>query len=184
MSSIDLESKDVSAAPSINLESKDTSTVASSISELQSGHADIEKAQSTATPDWKPSKQVKLIVALQAFVCLVVALDATILTTTLPVRWACSLGSLYHTYNARLFRKHWAPIPPKPSGSQHHIFLPLLYVNLRSPHSQMCSVAVQSSFLPFHCSLSDQSSAVRATTSLVCLPVDLSKVWVEVASSP
>jgi hypothetical protein len=34
---------------------------------------------------WKPSKQVKFIVAVQAFVCFVVALDSTILSTTLPV---------------------------------------------------------------------------------------------------
>jgi hypothetical protein len=34
---------------------------------------------------WKPSKQIKFIVAVQAFVCFVVALDSTILSTTLPV---------------------------------------------------------------------------------------------------
>jgi hypothetical protein len=34
---------------------------------------------------WKPSKQVKFIVAVQGFVCFVVALDSTILSTTLPV---------------------------------------------------------------------------------------------------
>ncbi|KAI4732836.1 WD40 repeat-like protein [Aureobasidium sp. EXF-12298] len=36
---------------------------------------------------WHPSKQVKLIVAVQAFVCFAVALDSTILTTTLPTFW-------------------------------------------------------------------------------------------------
>lgn len=40
---------------------------------------------SDASQTWQPSKQVKLIVAVQAFVCFVVALDSTILTTTLPV---------------------------------------------------------------------------------------------------
>ncbi|KAI5202056.1 putative efflux pump antibiotic resistance protein [Aureobasidium subglaciale] len=34
---------------------------------------------------WTPSRQIKLIVAIQVFVCFVVVLDSTILTTTLPL---------------------------------------------------------------------------------------------------
>lgn len=48
------------------------------------------------SPKWKPSKQVKLIVATQAFVCFFVALDSTILTTTLPV---CHTSALRKTIN-------------------------------------------------------------------------------------
>ena len=48
------------------------------------------------SPKWKPSKQVKLIVATQAFVCFFVALDSTILTTTLPV---CHTSALRKTLN-------------------------------------------------------------------------------------
>ncbi|KAI4844389.1 putative efflux pump antibiotic resistance protein [Aureobasidium sp. EXF-8845] len=47
---------------------------------------------------WKPCKQVKFIVAVQAFVCFVVALDSTILSTTLP-----TLASALHTNTTQTF---------------------------------------------------------------------------------
>ncbi|THW52170.1 putative efflux pump antibiotic resistance protein [Aureobasidium pullulans] len=50
------------------------------------------------SPKWKPSKQVKLIVATQAFVCFFVALDSTILTTTLP-----TLSKALHTNTTQTF---------------------------------------------------------------------------------
>ncbi|THZ61361.1 putative efflux pump antibiotic resistance protein [Aureobasidium pullulans] len=50
------------------------------------------------SPKWKPSKQVKLIVVTQAFVCFFVALDSTILTTTLP-----TLSKALHTNTTQTF---------------------------------------------------------------------------------
>lgn len=50
-----------------------------------------EKATPAAVEDWVPSKHVKLIIAAQAFVVFVVALDATILTTSLPVSTRSSM---------------------------------------------------------------------------------------------
>ncbi|KAK6002078.1 hypothetical protein QM012_001716 [Aureobasidium pullulans] len=47
---------------------------------------------------WQPSQQVKLIVAVQAFVCFAVALDSTILTTTLP-----ALSEALHTNTTQTF---------------------------------------------------------------------------------
>lgn len=55
------------------------------LSETNVESKDVEQAENTLSK-WKPSRQVKLSVAMQAFVCFVVALDSTILTTTLPVR--------------------------------------------------------------------------------------------------
>ncbi|KAI5206978.1 hypothetical protein AUEXF2481DRAFT_31628 [Aureobasidium subglaciale EXF-2481] len=47
---------------------------------------------------WRPNRQTKLIVAIQAFVCFVVALDSTILTTTLP-----ALSKALHTNTTQTF---------------------------------------------------------------------------------
>ena len=46
-------------------------------------------AQIASEPTWTPSKQVKLIVAGLASVIIVVGLDMTIFTVTLPVQFIC-----------------------------------------------------------------------------------------------
>jgi hypothetical protein len=59
-------------------------TTSTSITSDPKHEQDAEQGVDNAQK-WKPSKQVKFIVAVQGFVCFVVALDSTILSTTLPV---------------------------------------------------------------------------------------------------
>ncbi|KAI5270348.1 putative efflux pump antibiotic resistance protein [Aureobasidium subglaciale] len=59
--------------------------------------SDTERAIDSSLT-WRPSGQTKLIVAIQAFVCFVVALDSTILTTTLP-----ALSKALHTNTTQTF---------------------------------------------------------------------------------
>ncbi|KAI4716277.1 putative efflux pump antibiotic resistance protein [Aureobasidium sp. EXF-10727] len=73
------------------------STMSTSMTSVSHNQQDAEKGGDNSQK-WNPSKQVKLVVAVQAFVCFVVALDSTILTTTLPI-----LSKALHTNTTETF---------------------------------------------------------------------------------
>ncbi|KAI4724778.1 putative efflux pump antibiotic resistance protein [Aureobasidium sp. EXF-10728] len=73
------------------------STTSTSTTSVSNSQQDAEKGVDNSQK-WNPSKQVKLVVAVQAFVCFVVALDSTILTTTLPI-----LSKALHTNTTQTF---------------------------------------------------------------------------------
>ncbi|KAH0262852.1 MFS general substrate transporter, partial [Aureobasidium melanogenum] len=95
-----IQSRKTLAATRIMMSEKLESSVTTRPGSITSGsnnQQDIEQGRDESQT-WHPSKQVKLIVAVQAFVCFAVALDSTILTTTLP-----ALSEALHTNTTQTF---------------------------------------------------------------------------------
>jgi hypothetical protein len=74
-----------------------TSTV-SIIPEKDPFYSQVEgERQAEVQPEWKPSKQIKLIVVGQIFVVFAISLDLSILTTTLPVSFPSNIQAQHLT---------------------------------------------------------------------------------------
>lgn len=67
---------------------KHTSTIATTTISSVYDNEVGKMAQGDVAEEWKPSRQIKLIVMGQIFVVFAISLDMTILTATLPVRWS------------------------------------------------------------------------------------------------